>query len=383
MLTDHRRDGTRMAQEAARRRNTVREYGDYISALADWHLFMTISFRYTRAPASALDDVEAWLNALRRIDQGPTGWILAQARGDQGRLHIHALVAGLENADLRALSDDAVRRFGNCRIDLYDDSRGGAYYVAKNGLSDGGDFRFGGDLLPHQTASRSNDVDRTIKGQLLKLGDEDLDPPDDNVSKGQHKFTGIYIAVSDKQMPVQGFAWCDGESEHLQATNASADADAVALAYEATLAALEKCPDGSVVLVQSDVDEFTTQLNKRRRASKASHLRSLRKLTQLIKRKQVDVRVVGCLPERNLARKLLSKLKEAPLAARRPVGRPRCTDLDPVLIAALRRRGVSLRAIARGVGAGYGTVRRIEAARLARWDRKDKGAERRAGDQPR
>jgi len=45
-------------------------------------------------------------------------------------------------------------------------------------------------------------------------------------------------------------------------------------------------------------------------------------------------------------------------------GRPRRTDLDPGLIAALRRRNYSWREIAQEVGAGVGTVRLAYGASL-------------------
>jgi len=47
-------------------------------------------------------------------------------------------------------------------------------------------------------------------------------------------------------------------------------------------------------------------------------------------------------------------------------GRPRRTDLDPILIGALRRRRLSWRAIAKAMEAGVGTVRRIYAAWLVK-----------------
>jgi len=56
-------------------------------------------------------------------------------------------------------------------------------------------------------------------------------------------------------------------------------------------------------------------------------------------------------------------LKPKNLARRKP-GRPRRTDLNPAIIAALRRRDFSWRAIAKSLGAGVGTVRRIHAAWL-------------------
>jgi transposase len=44
---------------------------------------------------------------------------------------------------------------------------------------------------------------------------------------------------------------------------------------------------------------------------------------------------------------------------KRPGGRPRREDVTPTVVRQLREQGLSLRRIARQLGAGYGTVRKV------------------------
>jgi hypothetical protein len=374
MLIDHRIEGNRAARAAARQRQTVRDYGDYVSGKADWSWFLTITFRDHHASSSAFDQVEAWLGETKEAVGGPIGYVMAYGRGRLGRRgHVHALVAGVDQLDIETWRSRANRRFGDCKIERYDSSRGAAYYVAENGLSSGGDLRFGGELLlSAPSAMSSSDVDRIVKGQFpADIDDEFEGHSAESNGRSERKYVQIFIAGTSPQDPVQGFAWCDGETEHVEKVKASSE---VILCYNAMLSTLHRLSRGYIVTIRSDHMEFTRHFERRSKPGDQNSEGRLRRTVQkFIKRHQLEVQVIPCLPERNLARKRLLALTDSGPKSQpkhRRVGRPRRTDLDPVLIAALRRRGFSFRKIAEDQDAGYGTIRRIYASWLAQHSKK-------------
>jgi hypothetical protein len=370
MLIDHGIQGNRAARATARQRQTVRDYGDYIVGLADWKWFITITFRHEPGLSeSALSQVETWFNQVRGAVNGPIGYVMVYARGALGsRGHVHALIAGVDQLDIRAWRNRANRQFGDCKIEPYDSSRGAAYYVAENGLSTSGDLRFGGELLlSAPSAVSSSDVDRIVKGQFPADIDHEFEDDDaESSGRSERKYVEIFIAGTSPKAPVQGFAWYDGETEHVKAVNGSSE---VILCYRAMLSTLRRLSRGYIVTIRSHQSQFTHHFEGRGKPeNQSSEGRLLQSIQKLIKRNQLEVQVIGCLPEGNFARKLLRTLTDpAPRSKpkRRRVGRPRRTDLNPVLIGALRRRGISLRKIAKGQNAGYGTIRRIYATWLA------------------
>jgi hypothetical protein len=56
-------------------------------------------------------------------------------------------VSGVDRLSRRFWWKVAYEQFGRTRIEPFDYERGGAYYVAMNGLSEHGELYFGGKLL--------------------------------------------------------------------------------------------------------------------------------------------------------------------------------------------------------------------------------------------
>lgn len=252
MLSDHVNQRIREARDATRNRETLQYYGDFFRSLADWNWIGTVTLRHVLSNSRAFAEVADWLNTVQNSAKGPIAWVMAQARGELGgRLHVHLLVAGVAHLSIDVWRTDLTRRFGDSQLEEFEDSRGGAHYVAKNGLADSGDFRFGGELLEVNGRQAAAIKDRIASE--LAIGTED---------------------DADGETPDRRFEPTSHGSEnrgHGEATANRIDAAAI---------------------------------------------------------------------------------------VRRGPGRPRRTDIDPVLIASLRRRGFTWRAIADSVGAGSGTVRR-------------------------
>ncbi len=98
-LADHR-----MRQEEwARRRQQIvmlpEAYGEFISTLAEWDWFVTITFKEIPVRDLAVARIEEWLADIQGAVGGKQiGWLLAEEFGRMGgRYHCHLLVTGVVN----------------------------------------------------------------------------------------------------------------------------------------------------------------------------------------------------------------------------------------------------------------------------------------------
>ena len=186
MLPDHRRQQELSASAARRQRQVVPIYGDFIATLRIWVWFLTITLRDRQSATARMAEgalvktryqccdpdprIADWMptrHGLRQHDptcdamrtqiaeffgdlQRAAGtdaaWIIAEDFGRGNRFHCHAVVDGVEDLDIDHWRAEASRRFGISRIEPYDPMRGGARYLAKNGLRETGNLHFGGTL---------------------------------------------------------------------------------------------------------------------------------------------------------------------------------------------------------------------------------------------
>jgi DNA invertase Pin-like site-specific DNA recombinase len=154
MLKDHPRQAAREAKEARRKRQAQQDLGKYVDDLAFWYWVVTISFRYATAPDRALAAAEAWLTEVENAAGGRITWALAQSRGELGgRVHLHILVADVDDLNMREWQSKAIGLFGDCQIEVFDPEKGGAYYLASNALAEHGDYRLGGQGLQHPSVA--------------------------------------------------------------------------------------------------------------------------------------------------------------------------------------------------------------------------------------
>jgi hypothetical protein len=142
----------RQEQWAARNRQRVllpEAYGEFISTLADWHWFVTITFRDILPRDFAIARIEEWLADIQaKVGGKHIGWLLAEEFGRiGGRYHCHLLVTGVSKEIRKFWWGEAFRRFGRSEIRPFDRQKYGAYYVAKYTAKHLGAIHFGGMLL--------------------------------------------------------------------------------------------------------------------------------------------------------------------------------------------------------------------------------------------
>ena len=90
-----------------------------------WDWFATITFRYSTAAHRAFDLAESWLVIVEDAAGGRISWAMAQSRGEVGgRVHLHILLAGVNDLDIREWQSKAVGLFGDCQIEIFDPERG-------------------------------------------------------------------------------------------------------------------------------------------------------------------------------------------------------------------------------------------------------------------
>lgn len=106
-------------------------WGEWLNAF-HWDAWCTLTFREERSHASATRAFERFGRWLRREGNPAAGWFYAHEVGSYGRLHLHALVGGLEPyTSRRALWRWWFDHYGRAQILPFDPGRGAAYYVSK------------------------------------------------------------------------------------------------------------------------------------------------------------------------------------------------------------------------------------------------------------
>lgn len=146
MLRDHWRKQAEAAKAAARRYQTHSEMGDYISQRALWSWWATFTFRRRPSRAYAIAELRSYLQELETAAARAIGWVFIEDRGNDGFLHFHLLIAGVDHLPISIWENKANRRFGNSEISHYSNEGGAAYYLAKKAQSEKSTFEFGGGL---------------------------------------------------------------------------------------------------------------------------------------------------------------------------------------------------------------------------------------------
>ncbi len=147
-LTDHR-----VRQEEWVRRNQQRAilpevYGEFISTLAPWDWFVTLTFREAIVSDLAVARIKEWLADLQADVGGKSiGWLLAEEFGRVGgRYHCHLLLTGVAKQSRKFWWSEAFRRFGRSEIRPFDPKQAAAFYAAKYAAKQLGHIHFGGTL---------------------------------------------------------------------------------------------------------------------------------------------------------------------------------------------------------------------------------------------
>src|SRR5260370_11601477 len=101
-LTDHRKSQEEWARRKHQRALLPSAFGEFISGLATWSWFVTITFKGDPpARDAALKAIQEWLADIQAAAGGrPMGWVIAEEFGRAGgRWHCHLLICGV--SDLR------------------------------------------------------------------------------------------------------------------------------------------------------------------------------------------------------------------------------------------------------------------------------------------
>lgn len=174
MLIDHSRQAAQEAEEIRWRRQAQQALGDFIDDLDYWDWMGTTTFRHPVASERAFALVKNWLSRLEKAAGGRITAAMAVSRGESGgRVHIHFLVAGVDNLDMKEWETNAIRLFGDCKIEEFDPEKGGCHYFAKNALSEHGDYRLVGKAVEDRVAAEQED--ELAEYGEHRLGDKAID----------------------------------------------------------------------------------------------------------------------------------------------------------------------------------------------------------------
>jgi len=123
-------------------------YGEFLSKLAKWNWFVTITFREIPPRDLAIARIEEWLADIQAgVGGKQIGWILAEEFGRiGGRYHCHMLVTGVGKERRKFWWSEAFRRFGRSEIRPFDPQLAAAFYAAKYAAKQLGFIHFGGML---------------------------------------------------------------------------------------------------------------------------------------------------------------------------------------------------------------------------------------------
>ena len=160
-LADHRKRQEEWAKRNQQRTTLPDAYGEFLSTLADWDWFVTITFRDILPRDLAIARIEEWLADIQAAVGGKQiGWILAEEFGRiGGRYHCRMLVTGVGKERRKFWWNEAFRRFGRSEIRPFDPRKAAAFYAAKYAAKQLGQIQFGGLLSGrnlHQLISLPN-----------------------------------------------------------------------------------------------------------------------------------------------------------------------------------------------------------------------------------
>ena len=147
-LADHRMRQEQWAKRNQQRAMLPEAYGEFLSKLAQWDWFVTITFRDILPRDLAIARIEEWLSDIQaKVGGKQIGWILAEEFGRiGGRYHCHMLVTGVGKERRKFWWTEAFRRFGRSEIRPFSPWRAAAFYAAKYAAKQLGFIHFGGTL---------------------------------------------------------------------------------------------------------------------------------------------------------------------------------------------------------------------------------------------
>jgi hypothetical protein len=120
------------------------QWGDWLSGLAPWEWYLTLTFRDSIHPEQADRNWQRYLKQLQIVTHRKLQWARALEYQRRGVIHFHALAAG----GLDRLPYNMARQLwphGYSWIERYIPDRGATHYLGKY-VSKGGEVDIGGPL---------------------------------------------------------------------------------------------------------------------------------------------------------------------------------------------------------------------------------------------
>jgi hypothetical protein len=152
-LVDHPGAVEQWALRAQRSERNEKEYGAFFEDLIRPDLLLHVTYGGLKPPGrkTAVRQLRELMREVEIAAGRSIAWVAALDYGRTGRLHFHILAGNVDDLSRKKLFEAARRKFGRVTIVPFEPGRGGAEYVARNGLSDLGDFEFGGRLLENRS----------------------------------------------------------------------------------------------------------------------------------------------------------------------------------------------------------------------------------------
>lgn len=112
----------------------VEEWSEWLSK-EEWDLFVTITFRQSKAVFIALKLFKRFFKYLNNITKGFFSkyikcWVYFEKDEDRKGVHIHSLVKGIHPSMAVALEQECNKFFGQSKVVPYDAEKGARYYLA-------------------------------------------------------------------------------------------------------------------------------------------------------------------------------------------------------------------------------------------------------------
>jgi ribonuclease HI len=278
---------------------------------------MTTTFDGEHTPNRdrALQKHKRFFAELEEEAGNPIACVVAEARGESsGRLHYHSLISGVKHLSRKQWWRKARERFGNTRIEPFDDTLGGACYTAKNGLSEDGEWFLMGSVFdrePGKLMSEELGTQRTRTRQRHSTKERKAikaDPPVQRVRPASTESILVYTDGAGCRPDGSGSGYCyliedTGKSSVKWVdglTNNQAE-------WRGLRYALYNVPLRSTVYVRSDSELMVNQFN-RTYAIRDPSLRELdRQVRKVIRKRRLKVTLGWVGRALNLAGKLLER----------------------------------------------------------------------------
>jgi hypothetical protein len=120
--------------QIVRKQSLTQSWVSFLTRFA-WELFATLTFRQDVSSPVVRRLYHDFFAEIQVTFNRPFGWFAAEERGGLGRLHVHALLIGVDHIQPHEWTRMWYARAGNAQIVRYDPARGATHYCVKQLVS--------------------------------------------------------------------------------------------------------------------------------------------------------------------------------------------------------------------------------------------------------